>query len=41
MHRARVELTAADRERVRLEARLRAKERELGALANKASPAGS
>lgn len=35
VHRARVELTAADRERVRLEARLRAKERELGALTNK------
>ena len=37
MHRLRMDVAAADRERSRLEGRLAAKEREIGGLANKAS----
>ncbi|PSC67427.1 afadin alpha-actinin-binding [Micractinium conductrix] len=40
MHRMKLEVAAADKERGRLEGRLSAKEREIGALSNKARAAG-
>lgn len=39
MHRLRLDVTAADKERNRLEGRLAAREREIGALANKSKAA--
>lgn len=39
MHRLRLDVTAADKERGRLEGRLAAREREIGALTNKAKAA--